>query len=141
MFKFGASSTKQKLTCHPVWQDILDKAIEIFDFTVLEGYRNEARQTKVFKSGSSKLPFPLSSHNRLDEQGDPESLGVDIAPFPLYWDSDREQFLILAGLIIGIAWAMGYKVIWGGDWDGDYIFTDQKFNDLVHFTLILKVDI
>ncbi len=137
MFKYGASSTKQLLTCHPVWQEALNKAIEIYDLTVLEGYRNETRQTKVYKSGASRYPFPLSSHNRLDENGDPESLGVDLAPFPLYWDSDREQFLILAGLIIGLVWGMGYKAIWGGDWNGNYVFTDQKFNDLVHFTLIL----
>lgn len=139
MFKFGAKSTKQKSTCHKVWQEILDKAIEIYDFTVLEGYRGEARQTKVYNSGASKFPFPLSTHNKVDKEGNPESLGVDLAPFPLYWDSDREQFLILAGLIIGIAWGMGYTVIWGGDWDGDYDFKDQKFNDLAHFTLKLGI--
>ncbi|NHZ84991.1 MAG: M15 family peptidase [Planctomycetia bacterium] len=138
MFKFGAKSTKQLLTCHQVWQDILNKAIEIYDFTILEGYRGELRQNHVFKSGVSKLPFPLSSHNKVDKKGNPESLGVDLAPFPLYWDSDREQFLILAGIIIGLAFGMGYKVIWGGDWDSDYDFKDQKFNDLAHFTLILN---
>lgn len=135
MFKFGASSTKQRSTCHPVWQEILDKAIEIYDFTVLEGHRNEARQTKLYKSGSSKLPYPLSYHNKVDSEGSPKSEAVDIAPFPLYWDSDREQFLILAGIIIGIGWSMGYRVIWGGDWDNDYDFADQTFNDLVHFDI------
>lgn len=138
MFKYGASSTKQLLTCHPVWQEALSKAIEIYDLTVLEGYRNKARQTKVFNSGASKFPFPLSSHNAVHPtEKTPESLGVDLAPFPLFWDSDREQFLILAGLIIGLAWGMGYVVIWGGDWDRDFDFKDQKFNDLAHFTLKL----
>ncbi len=84
------------------------------------------------------FPFPLSSHNKVDKDRNPESLGVDLAPFPLYWDSDREQFLILAGLIIGIALGMGYEVIWGGDWDKDFDFKDQKFNDLAHFTLKLR---
>ena len=135
MFKFGASSTKQLLTCHPIWQEALNKAIEIYDFTVLEGYRNEVRQTKVYNSGASEFPFPLSSHNKVDDYGKPKSLGVDLAPFPLYWDSDREQFLILAGLIIGLAYGMGHDVVWGGDWDKDFDFKDQKFNDLAHFNL------
>ena len=138
MFKYGASSTKQLLTCHPVWREVLNKAIKIYDLTILEGYRNEARQTKVYNSGASMFPFPLSSHNKVDKDRNPESLGVDLAPFPLYWDSDREQFLILAGLIIGIALGMGYEVIWGGDWDKDFDFKDQKFNDLAHFTLKLR---
>lgn len=30
----------------------------------------------------------------------------------------------------------GVKIRWGGDWDGDWIHTDQSFHDLPHFELV-----
>lgn len=28
---------------------------------------------------------------------------------------------------------LGVRITWGGDWDGDKSFKDNKFNDLPHF--------
>jgi hypothetical protein len=33
---------------------------------------------------------------------------------------------------------MQYDIRWGGDWDRDNDFSDQKLNDLCHFELIKK---
>jgi hypothetical protein len=44
----------------------------------------------------------------------------------------------LAGIIESVAAELGYRVRWGGNWDGDgIIITDQNFDDLPHFELFV----
>ncbi len=43
------------------------------------------------------------------------------------------RFYYFAGFVMGTAAAMGVRLRWGGDWDGDTELDDQKFRDLVHF--------
>jgi len=64
------------------------------------------------------------------------SLAVDVAPYPIDWENTN-RFFYLAGLVEGIAAMMGVKVRFGGDWDSDKDFSDQKFNDLVHFEIAI----
>ena len=98
--------------------------------------------------------FPDSKHNN-EEDGIPQSEAFDLAPYPTDWGALQqfEKFLKgeaefsaagfhayrrfdhLAGYLRGLAGALNYKLIWGGDWDNDFIMNDQKFHDLGHFEL------
>jgi len=66
------------------------------------------------------------------------SLAVDAYP---YIDGaisfDREQCLVFAGFVIGLAGGMGIKIRWGGDWDGDHNLREHSLSDLGHFELVL----
>jgi peptidoglycan L-alanyl-D-glutamate endopeptidase CwlK len=79
--------------------------------------------------GKSKTRWPTSKHNAVP------SLAVDLVPCPVDW-KDRERFILLAGIVIGIAWKLGIPVRWGGDWDGDSNIAEHSFQDLPHFELI-----
>jgi peptidoglycan L-alanyl-D-glutamate endopeptidase CwlK len=129
MYKFSRISESRLSTCDERLQLILRKAIQIYDFSVLEGYRDEATQNKYFAEGKSKLKYPNGKHN-----SNP-SKAVDIAPFPIDW-ADRERFFLLAGLIIAIGAENGIKIRWGGAWSGLAALKSNKFDDLVHFEII-----
>lgn len=87
--------------------------------------RNQADQMKAFNGGFSKLPWPRSKHNHLDEKGLPCSLALDLfqltpsgAKFPYQWYLD----------IIKEVEARGDAIRCGGRF--------AKFKDYPHFELI-----
>ena len=82
----------------------------------------------MFRQGKSKLRAGESKHNF-----DP-SRAVDIAPYPIDWD-DAKRFYLLAGMMFQAATNLRVTLRWGGDWDGDWIHTDQTFFDLPHLEL------
>ncbi len=116
-------------TCDRRWDLILNDVIQIYDLTVIEGWRSDESQDELFRQGKSKLQAGESKHNQ-----DP-SLAVDVCPYPIDWD-DRRRFFLLAGMIFMAAKARNIEVRWGGDWDGDWIHTDQSFHDLPHFEIL-----
>ena len=124
---FGTKSEAALATLEPGVQTILREAIKIYDFSVLCGFRDEAAQTAAFTASprASHVPWPESVHNTKP------SLAVDVAPWPLNW-KDTLAFARLAGIIEAIAHEHGYRVRWGGDWDGDGGSRDQTFMDLGH---------
>lgn len=126
MPSFGAASRKKLDTCHPDLIALCELVIENYDFSVLEGRRSDSRQEELFRQGKSKLRAGQSKHN-----GD-ISLAVDIAPYPIDWDNAK-RFFLLAGMMFQGAADMGIRIRWGGDWDRDWVHTDQSFHDLPHF--------
>ena len=129
MYKFSKQSELKLQKLHKDLQKICTNLIKIYDFTILETYRNKESQDKAFRDGKSKLQFPNSKHNKLP------SLAVDIAPYPIDWN-DRESFIYMAGLFLGIASQLNIKVRWGGDWNQNNKISDETFLDLPHFELI-----
>ena len=109
--------------------DICNETIKIMDFSVTCGHRDEVEQQRLFREGKSKLQYPKSKHNRMP------SMAVDIAPYPIDWN-DKERFILLAGIMIGVAHEHNIKLRWGGDWNGDFDMKDQTFNDLAHFEIL-----
>jgi hypothetical protein len=101
-------------------QRVLREAIQIVDFTVLEGKRGKERQNKLYEEGRSQLQYPDSKHNN-----DPP-LAVDLAPYPIDWDN-IERFQHLAGVILEVADKLNIELEWGGNWD--------SFKDYPHFEL------
>jgi peptidoglycan L-alanyl-D-glutamate endopeptidase CwlK len=60
---------------------------------------------------------------------------VDVVPYPVDW-SDLSRFYHFAGFVNATAIALGIAVRWGGDWNGDMRFREEKFKDLPHWELI-----
>ena len=131
MPKFGTRSASKLATCHHDIRMVLEKVVQRFDCTVLEGRRSKERQDELFAQGLSKVKWPNSKHNCPD--GEP-SKAVDVVPYPIDWE-DTNRMRYFAGVVMGTAWAMGVKLRWGGDWDRDTELKDNRFNDLPHFEL------
>ena len=129
MPSFSKTSRKRLDTCHPDLIQVCELVIPNYDFTVLEGYRTNVRQNELFRQGKSKLRAGESKHNNNP------SIAVDLAPWPIRWDEER-AFYFLAGLMFQAASQLGVTLRYGGDWNGNFDFSDQSFFDLVHFELV-----
>ncbi len=131
MPSFSRASSSKLSEVHPDLQEVLYHAIAIVDFSVLEGARSKERQKELYDAGHSKT---MNSKHRI--QGDGYAHAVDIAPYPIDWD-DYRRFYFLAGVVFAVAKRRGVRIRWGGDWDSDKDFSDQTFNDLVHFEIVV----
>lgn len=145
MPRFGRRSNERLVTMHSLLQSISGEAIKHWDFTIIYGWRGEEIQNELYAQGLSTKRFPDSKHNRMSEEGEPESWAIDFAPwFPdephVRWDQKRD-FVLLAGKIMGIGEPIlkprGFTLRYGGDWDMDQDTTDQTFMDLGHLELVL----
>ena len=116
-------------------QEVVSLAIKwgIIDFAVTESYRDKLTQNRYFNEGKSKIPWPNGKHNSVPSQA------VDLVPVvngKISWDS--RHCLVLAGVILSAGEALGVTIRWGGNWDMDgEPVTDQDFQDLVHFEIIV----
>lgn len=129
MPKFGESSRSRLATCHPDIQKVMNEVIKHYDCSIITGHRNEEDQNRAVKEGKSKTSYPNSKHNSIP------SRAVDVAPYPIDW-ADLSRFYYFAGIVMTVAKQMNVKLRWGGDWDKDQVFSDNKFNDLPHFELV-----
>lgn len=151
MYRFGNKSASQLSTCHKDIQIILNEAIKIYDFSVLEGIRTSTRQMMLFKDGKSTLDGvnKKSKHQgRGDSQGNIVSYAVDLYPYYKGFDAFNDKngdkmFYYMAGIIMAIAEKLleekriSHRLRWGGNWDDDMdFFQDSNFFDLPHFELV-----
>lgn len=135
MPEFGTASKNNLKTCHPDIQRVLNEAIKVHDFTVLEGYRNQERQDYLYSINRSKVKYPNGKHNTMDSDNKPLSNAVDVVPYPAMWKATIKEFFALVYFLKGIAWGLGIKLYSGADWDDDEDFNDQTFNDYAHLEL------
>ena len=137
MPKFNDKSAKNLSTCSVRLRVLFERVIQGADCTVLQGHRGKKDQDDFFARGVSKVEWPNSKHNSTP------SKAIDVAPWPIpkNWGADNVKELVkfyeFAGIVKYEARRMGIKIRWGGDWDGDGDYTDQKFDDLVHFEEII----
>lgn len=144
---FGKDSLFQFRTLHPRLQSLLSKVVARYDCKITEGHRGEEAQNRAFREGKSKLRFPNGNHNAYP------SRAADVYPFPVALggplvDKDGKiiqanlqallRFHHFAGYVQGVAAEAEIEIRWGGDWDSDFDFTDERFRDLVHFELTPK---
>lgn len=145
MPKFSARSRIKLMTCHPDLVRLLEAVVGDYDCTVLDGARTEDDQLDKIKRGLSKVKNTADSKHVVSDER-PLSDAVDVAPFPVIWpdEGDRQydtkkyvhdvgRFYHFAGYVKAVALSLGIKIRWGGDWDSDLDFRDQKFDDLDHF--------
>ena len=100
------------------------------------GHRNQAVQENLYNEGKSKLHYPHSKHNAWP------SLACDFQPYP--YPSYEPKLWGALGYIAGRAHAIaaeeGFRIRWGGDWNGNGDLTDQKFDDLFHIEVLEDED-
>lgn len=136
MANFGKSSNARLDTCHPVLQTLFRRVVSRRDCFVACGHRGEDAQTFAFQRGFSKIEWPDGKHNKTP------SMAADVPPWPEKWDSEP-AFLELRNVVMNVWQEMldegtteGFKLRWGGDWDGDGDRTDQTFDDLPHWEIV-----
>jgi len=140
MNKYSTQSLDNLKTCHFLLRFIFRRVLHGFDHSIGEGWRGEELQNQYFSEGSSKVRWPDSAHNHLDENGKPYSLAIHALPYPLDW-TDRERFHYLAGHVMGTAKDFGISLRWGGDWKRNNLLNKNNykkpFDDLAHWELLL----
>ncbi len=133
MPKFSLKSNDRLNTCHHLLQMLFRAVVKDDDCAVIEGHRPRRRQNQLHKQGKSKVRWPNGKHNVMpSEAGD---VGPYVKGIGIPWD-DHEAFYAFALKVQKKAEELGIQLRWGGDWDGDGDFTDQNFNDLVHWELL-----
>lgn len=116
---------------HPSLRNVLDAAESLgIRYRLLETHRSRARQKQLFDDGLTKTLDSLHCEYPAE--------AFDIVPVPFRSEDwrDKRRFYFLAGALHAIARTQGIRLRWGGDWDSDGDFRDQKFDDLVHFELL-----
>lgn len=133
MPRFSKKSLSKLSTCDIRLQNIFNEVIKYRDCTIIYGIRTKDEQNELYHLGRSKLKYPQSKHN-----SNP-SLAVDVAPYfkeaPHVQWNNAKAFHVFAGYVYRVADEMGYKIRWGGNWNGGDI-EKQRFEDLAHFELI-----
>ena len=134
---WSISSENRMATLDERWPKILNDVIKSapFDVKVLCGYRDQEAQNEAYTLGNSTKQWPNSLHNTQP------STAVDLAPIVngrIPW-KDVRPWLVLAGVVRGVAQVARVDVRWGGNWDRDeVILDDQGLDDLGHFELVDK---
>ena len=91
-----------------------------------ETRRTEERQKFLYDHGRSKTL--LSKHLR--------NLATDFVPFvDGKWIWDKNWMIVLGYLVMQIH-MKGRPIRWGGDWDRDSQFWDERFFDGAHYELV-----
>lgn len=146
MNHYSKNSRDMLNTCHQDLQTIFERVLEFWDHSIICGRRGRLDQDKAFAEGKSKVQWPNSKHNIVDEYGNEDTVGlslaVDAVPYPVDWDN-IDRFIAFGCYVLGVAdalyrqGAISHRLRWGGDWN--YLSRDlspQSFNDYPHFELV-----
>ncbi|MBI9092285.1 MAG: hypothetical protein JEZ12_23980 [Desulfobacterium sp.] len=130
---FSDASNRKLDTCHPDLQRLFRAVVQDDDCTILEGHRGRAKQNRMVREGKSKVEWPDGKHNPMPSEA------ADVAPYIKGFgpSMDPRQCSYFAAKVKAKAEERGIPIRWGGDWDGDGDLTDQTFNDLLHYELII----
>lgn len=136
MPKFGTASLASREKLHPILRQVVDAAIEVIDFRILDSTRGRADQERAFATGKSKARFGQSAHNYVP------AIAVDLFPAPYDWNN-RDSFTALSKVILampaklGLRDSLGRPVVlrWGGDWNMDGAKTTSDGWDMPHYEL------
>lgn len=129
-FKFGKRSLDNLRGVHPDLVKVANRALELspIDFTITEGLRTVARQKELVAKGLSKT---MNSRHITGH-------AVDFVPLPVDWDK-VEPFITVANCFLQAGKELGVALRWGGDWNMNGDWKDEKFRDLPHVELLRSV--
>lgn len=151
---YSQPSEMKLLTCEKDLQVLFHEVIKYFDNTIIYGNRSQEEQLELFEKGRLKLDDRYiitdkrkvvtncdgykikSNHNYIP------SRAVDSLPYPIN-GKDYKRIYYYAGLVMGIAkklkeqGLMQYDLKFGGDWNMNTDLSDQTFNDLAHYELVI----
>lgn len=128
MPSFSSRSLKARAELHSKLQALVDDAIKSVDFVILDAQRGRAEQEKAFKAGNSKAHFGQSAHNYVP------AVALDLCPYPIDFN-DAAKFRAIAKAVMASAKKLDIPIRWGGDWDMDGDWKDERFLDWGHFEL------
>lgn len=124
--------TTRESQLHKDLQTILQEAQSIIPgLTCTCSHRGQADQDKAFAEGKSKVKYPGSKHNSLPARA------MDLAIIRkgvIDWGSTSDWYFI-AGVVLALSKARGIPVRWGGDFNSNLDFKDDRWDDLPHFEL------
>ncbi|QYC52445.1 hypothetical protein [Salmonella phage SSBI34] len=131
-FVLGKRSLERLNGVHPDLVKVVKLAITKtkFDFTVIEGVRSREKQAENVRKGVSKT---MNSRHLTGH-------AVDIAPLiggKIPWD-DKGKFNELSETMFKCADELGVAIRWGGDWNENGEWKDERFYDGPHFELRRK---
>lgn len=146
MAKFSKKSQALLDQVHPDLQFVLNYAIQIMDFTILDStIRTKEQQEQFIKEGKSKTLNSKHIKKYFSIYDAEYSSAVDIIPYfskePHNDWNDLQEFCLLAGIILGVAKICKdegfiHSIIkWGGKWSNEKI-KDNSFVDMPHFEII-----
>lgn len=130
MYYFGETSKRKLSECDENLQRIACVAINGYGFTVICGHRNKDEQNKAYEQGFSMKKYPNSKHNSKP------SKAMDIIPDKGGWNAGREQFILMIGIIKGVALNLGIPIRCGLDFNDNNNLQDDNFIDSAHIELI-----
>ena len=129
MARFGKRSMRNLEGVHPLLVDWALELVTIMDCSVVSGVRDMTTQRQYVSLGVSKT---MNSMHLIQPDG--YGHAVDLAPYPIKWERTR-SFDLLAGIGLGLAFKMGIKIRWGGDFNQNMDVYDENLNDLGHFEI------
>lgn len=136
MPKFSRKSRANLETAHMDLVALFNRVVRNYDCTILEGRRTQNRQIELKRQGKSQTLN--SKHVAVPPE---RSRAVDVAPYPISFSNSPKnvaRYYHFAGYVLCMADRLSIPLRWGGDWDGDKDFSDQSFNDLLHFEIRSK---
>ncbi len=110
---WSKKSAERLNTCDGDLIRLFNEVVLYYDCSILDGYRDEARQNQYFKERTSKLEWPNSKHNKYP------SRALDSIFYPYNQDSweDREKFKEFRGFVYGVASQMHIRLNKTIEWD------------------------
>ena len=133
--RYGKASGSRLLQLRPEMVQVAETGLlhSPYDITIIHTFRGEELQNALYRSGASKSPWPTSDHNTTVD-GLPMSDAFDFGPWvmgDIPW-KETHIFAAIAGVFMAGGLQMGYRLEWGGDWDGDGLSSDQTLLDWGH---------
>lgn len=136
-YSFGAASETNLSTCHEDLQKIARFVIRFYDHSIVEGHRTREKHEEYANADPplTKVKYENGKHSKIP------SKALHAYPYPGGLENLREMTYLagmyhMAALILKDRREVTHDLRWGGDWDMDDDFDDQKWNDLGHFELI-----
>lgn len=132
-------SKKRLSTCHPELILLFNEVADDEEIQIIEGHRSIEKQKEMIRTGKSSLKNAANGKHVKSP-----SEAVDAAPLinkKIEWDNTK-CFIDFAQKVLKIAdrlykeGRMKRKIRWGGDWNMNGEWKDEKFLDLVHFELV-----
>ena len=135
MPRFSSKSLAILSTVDPRLQELFNAVVKRYDCAVVSGLRTTEMQQMLYAQGRTMPGNIVTYLDGIEKKSRHQSgRAADVIPYPVDWN-DTKRFNHFAGFVRGVAFQMGIDIVWGGDWDNDFDFKDQRFHDLGHFEL------
>ena len=129
MFKFGSASRTRLNTVDSRLQRLFEEVIKHVDCTIVSGSRTTQEQQILFAQGRTMPGEIVTTLDGIERRSKHQSgMAVDVVPYPSMYDC-KDEILMFAGFVKGVASQMEIDIVWGGDW--------RNFCDSPHYEVVI----